>query len=234
MKLRSLIILLQLAVFAASAQEIVRPRLKSSMLAGSKNLRNELHIADALKKVQYKNRYFTLIQFSQIPDVPTRQALAKEGIVLYDYIPDNTFLAEVSDRITPFQLKKNIISGVFTIDPQNKIAEKLKRQLQQPTPDPDKLIAVSFYGNIDRNTAITELKQAGAQIADSKIQPLHVVFIQAPAHVVQKIAALPFVAYISSQQIKNVPINYYDRGVHSIEHLYSPSGRNLQGANVTM
>jgi hypothetical protein len=235
MKYRFLIILLQFAVFAATAQEIVRPvRLKSGMLAGSKNLRNELHIADALRKVQYKNQYFTLIQFSQIPDVPTRQALAKEGIVLYDYIPDNTFLAEVSDRITPFQLKKNNISGVFTIDPQNKIAEKLKRQLQQPTPDPDKLIAVSFYGNIDRNTAITELKQAGAQIADSKIQPPHVIFIKAPAHVVQRIAALPFVAYISSQQIKNVPINYNDRGAHSVNHLQAATGRNLQGTNVTL
>ena len=52
--------------------------------------------------------------------------------------------------------------------------------------------------------------------------------------VIQKIAELPFVTYISEQQLKDIPLNYNDHAAYSIDALNSTSGRNLRGANVTV
>ncbi|OQP47144.1 hypothetical protein A4H97_06445 [Niastella yeongjuensis] len=214
-------------------QEIIRPvQLKSGPLTWNKNLRNDLHLTDSLTRHHFRNRYYALIQFNKLPNEEQRKSLAQEGVLLYTYIPDNTYLAEITDRITPGQLKKEIISGVFTLEAKTKIAPVLQKQLGEAMRDPDKLIAVNFYGNVDKATVITELKQSGAQIIETKIQPPHVVFISATNEVVQKIAALPFVAYIGSQQMKPVALNYRNRPAHGAGVLGTVAGRNLQGSGV--
>lgn len=230
-----LFISLHLFAITISAQEITRPvRLKTGILTKSNNLRNQSHLIDSLKKNHYKSRFYTLIQFNKLPDAKERQALSQEGIVLYDYIPDNAYLAEVNDQIALNKLKKSNITGLFTLHATTKISPDIVQQFQQTVRNPDELIAVSFYGNIDKATVIAELKKAGAQIIETDIQPSHAVFIDASATVIQKIAALPFVSYISSQYMKMEPLNYRNRGAHSVNTLSAVAGRNLQGKNVTV
>ncbi|AEV98879.1 hypothetical protein A4D02_10030 [Niastella koreensis] len=231
-----LILFLHLSVTFVSAQAPIRPiKLKNGILTNTNNLRNHAHLIDSLKKFQYKNRFYTLIQFNKLPDAAGRKALSQLGINLFYYIPDNTYLAEISDGINLNQLKKNNnITGVLALHASAKISPALIQQMQQPVHDPDKLIAVSFYGNINKATVIDELKQAGAQIIETTIQPTHSVFIDASFKVIQKIATLPFVAYISSQSVKPVPLNYRNRATHAVNVLGAFSGRNLQGRNVTI
>ncbi|MCS3797222.1 S8 family serine peptidase [Niastella sp. OAS944] len=235
MKTCLLFITLHLFLLSALAQEITRPvQLKSGILAKSKDLRNQFHLTDSLKKFHFKNRFYTLIQFKELPGATERRALAQDGIVLYDYIPDNTFLAEINDNIGLSRLKKSNISGIYTLHTTAKIAPDLVQELKHAARDADKAIAVSFYGNIDKAGAIAEFKKAGAQIIETAIEPARVVFIDASAAVVQKIAALPFVSYISSQYLKTTPLNYRNRGAHAVNPLSAPAGRNLQGTNVTV
>jgi hypothetical protein len=235
MKHYLLFVFLYLLTISISAQEVIRPvRLKNGILTKSGNLRNQSHLIDSLKKFNYKNRFYTLIQFNKLPDAKERQALLQDGILLYDYIPDNTYLAEVNDQIVLNRLKKSNITGLFTLHATTKISPDLVQQLQQPVRDPDKLIAVSFYGNIDKATVVAELKKAGAQIIEKGLQPSHAVFIDAPVAVIQKIAGLPFVSYISSQNFKMESLNYKNRGAHAVNTLSAIAGRNLQGKNVTV
>lgn len=235
MKSCLLFLFLHLFLLSVSAQENIQSvRLKSGILAKSKNLRNQFHLIDSLKKFHFKNRFYTLIQFNKLPDATERLALSQDGIILYDYIPDNTFLAEINDKIAVSRLKKSNIGGIYPLHTTAKIAPDLVRELMQAARDADKLIAVSFYGNIDKAGIITELKKAGAKIIETAIQPAHVVFIDASAAVVQKIAALPFISYISSQNLKTTPLNYRGRGAHAVSVLSAPAGRNLQGTNVTV
>src|SRR4051812_10877260 len=117
-------------IMKGAAQEIVRPvQLKSGTLSKTKNLRDNLHLTDSLFKYRFKNKYYTLIQFSKLPDAAERQALAQEGILLYDYIPNNTFLAEITGQLAPGQLKKNTIAGVYPLEAKTKIAPSLEKQL---------------------------------------------------------------------------------------------------------
>lgn len=235
MKISFLFIFLHLFLLSVSAQDNTQPvRLKSGTLAKSKNLRNQFYLIDSLKKFHFKSQYYTLIQFNTLPDSIERQTLLHDGIVLYDYIPDNTFLAEINDKIAVSQLKKSNIGGIYTLHTNAKISPDLVQELKQAAPDPDNLIAVSFYGNIDKATVISELKKVGAQIKETDIQPEQVVFIDASIAVVQKIAALPFVSYISNQNFKIIPLDYRNRGAHAVNSLSALAGRNLKGANVTV
>jgi hypothetical protein len=235
MKYWILFIAIYLFFLPVSAQEVtLSVRLKSGILAKSKNLRNQFHLIDSLKKFHFKNRFFTLIQFNDLPDESERLALSQDGIILYDYIPDNSFLAEVNDKVAPGQLKKNNIAGIYTLHATAKISSDLVQELKQATRDPDEWIAVSFYGSIDKTSAIAEFKKAGAQIIETAIQPSNAVFIDASAAVIQKIAALPFVSYISSQNLKLTPLDYRNRGAHAVNALSALAGRNLQGVDVTV
>ncbi|HEY8898163.1 MAG TPA: peptidase S8, partial [Niastella sp.] len=225
MKYPLLVTLSIFTLFRSFAQETLRPvQLKSGPIPGIKDLRNDIHLTDSLLKYRFRNRYYTMIQFTQLPGEAEKQALAREGITLYDYIPGNAFMAEINGSFNPALLKRNTIAGIYTLNAASKLAPALVQQLNASMADPDKLIAVSFYGNIDKAAATVELKQAGAQIAETKIQPSHVIFIKATAAVVQKIAALPFVTYISSQQMKPVPLNYNNRATHGIDFLSASAG----------
>ncbi|OQP64137.1 hypothetical protein A3860_22285 [Niastella vici] len=233
MKQWTLFIPLYLIALSISAQEINKPvRLKTGTLSASMNLRPQLHLIDSLKKFHYRNRYYTLIQFDKLPNETERKALLQDGIELYDYIADNSYLAEINDQIALTRLTKSNIRGYYTLHANAKIETGLVQQLQQPVHDADNLIAVSYYGSIDKATAIAELQKAGAQIIETAIQPAQVVFIDASMAVVQKIAALPFVSYINSLYMKATPLNYKNRGAHAVNALSMPLGRNLQGNNV--
>lgn len=235
MKYWYLFIPLHLIALSICAQEISKPvRLKTGVLPASMNLRSQVHLIDSLKKFHYRNRFYTLIQFDKLPTETERKTLLQDGIVLYNYIAGNSYLAEINDQITLSRLTKSNISGYYTLHANAKIAIELVQQLQQQVHDADKLIAVSYYGNIDNATVIAELQKAGAQVIETAIKPEQVVFIDASAAAVQKIAALPFVSYISSQYMKTVPLNYKNRGAHAVNSLGMPSGRNLQGNNVVI
>ncbi|MFL5747044.1 MAG: S8 family serine peptidase, partial [Niastella sp.] len=231
-----LILFLHLSVTFVSAQTTILPiKLKNGTLTNSNNLRNHAHLSDSLKKFQYKNRFYTLIQFNKLPDAAGRKALSQQGINLFHYIPDNTYLAEINGSINLNQLKKNNnITGLLPLHASAKISPALIQQLQQPAHDPDKLIAVSFYGTLDKATVIDELKKAGATIIETALKPSQVVFIDATYAIVLKIAMLPFVANISSQPVKAVPLNYGNRAAHAVNALGALLGRNLQGKNVTI
>ena len=235
MKLRCLLSICLFIAFSSTAQELQKPvRLKTGTLTRANNIQRERNMTAALRPVQYKNSYYTLIQFNKLPGKQQRQQLEKEGIVLFTYIPENTYLAEVKASVAPLSLKRNMISGVFALEPSSKIAAGVPEKLSTSATDPNSVIAVHFFGSIDKATVMAELTAAGAQVANTKIQPANVVFVNAKEPAVQKIARLPFVAYISSQYLKDVPVNYNNHGAHSVNALSSTVGRNLQGQNTTI
>jgi Subtilase family/Secretion system C-terminal sorting domain len=234
MKQRYLLILCQLLAITLCAQENNRNiHLKTGEFRKGKNLQNDLLFNESLPRIHYRNNYYSLIQFSNIPGKQEKQLLINAGIRFFGYLPDNTFLVEVPDNITPTALKRYNVTGVYALEPEQKISPKLTASSIQSA-DPDDYIAVCFVGTIDKATVEKELRKAGAQIATTKIQPTHAVFIHASAAILTKIAALPFVAFISSQRLKAVNLNYVNRGSHGVQAIAATSGRHLTGRGVVV
>lgn len=132
-----------------------------------KNLIDENQGSEKLRKLQYNNKQYLLIQFDRIPGNAEKQAMAGEGIKLFDYLPGDAYMAELPANISPATLKKYKASGVFSMEPGDKISPKLNT----PVSDPDKYVAVTFFGDIARTSVIAALKEAGAKLPIQKFSP---------------------------------------------------------------
>lgn len=206
---------------------------KNGFIDKNKNLLRKKIGTLAFKDIRYNRKYFTLIQFEKTLTIDEKTALRSRGVYLSDYLPGNAFLAEISDSSILDELKNYHATGVYSLPLQFKISRNLGID-GNPESDSRSTIAVSFFGTIDKSTVAEELQRAGATILSTKIQPAHVVFVNASPNAIRKIARLPFVSYISKQSLEDVPLNYNNRAIHGLDALSSFPGRNLQGKNVTV
>lgn len=218
----------------ALAQKTQPLRLKNGFLNTGRNLLNKKTGRESFRELLFQKKYYALVRFDKLPGIAEKKELASRGIALFDFIPGNAFMAEISDS-TAFRFMKNQkINAVYALPPSLKISEKLLQNEDQFAKAGEVLIAVSFFGTTDKAMLAKELEQAGAQVVSTKIQPAHTIFIRAPQQVIQKIALIPPVTYISSQRLKDVPLNYNNRAIHALDALSAGSGRNLQGKNVVI
>ena len=190
---------------------------------------------DSLRNALYKQRYYVLVQFDQLPDSVKRSELAGLGIRLFDYLPDRAYLAEVRDSIPTGEMGRYAISSISKLPSGYKIARRLQEHMEEDLRDPDKVIAVSWFGSQPVEEIRQEITAAGAVVVPEKIQPPRVLFVHASnAATVNRLAALPFISYLASQPMKPRPLNYNNRAAHGADALGASSGRNLQGDGVVV
>lgn len=190
----------------------------------------------SLEKALYGNRYYAMLQFAELPSSQMRQQLKSAGIELGDYIPGNVYLASIpagfdfSNGAAYKMVSVNVLPASYKIDPQ---VQQAWGSIGSKTAD--KLVAITFNTAVGKQAAADAIQKAGAFIVPQKMDPANVIFISPAANtVINAIAALPFVNYISVQQLNPTPINYNDVASHAISSIQSVVGRNLQGKNVSV
>ena len=219
----------------ALAQKIPgRIYFKNGTAIGENNLLNRKPSGHAFQSIQFEKKIYVLLRFDRIPVSEIRNALKTKGVDLADYLPDNAFLAEMPEDFEPAELKRLHVTGIFPIDKTVKISRALQMQQDAPLLGSDEVIAVSYFGSIDKSLVRQALEKIGAKIIINKIQPNHAFFISANLSMIHKIAALPFISYISKQSLQLVPLNNNNRAIHGVDAVSASSGRNLQGKNVTI
>ena len=207
--------------------------LRGGVLKGSANVSSSTLTVDTFRTVHYKKNYYTILQFDKLPGTEDKAALTALGYRLYDYLPNNAYLAEVPEDFTTEDLKRYAVSGAYPMPANFKIAASLLGD-DAPALTTGQLIGVSFFGSLTREEVQKELEAAGASIVSTKIQPSHTLFINAGTAAIQKIAALPFISYVGIQPMKDLPLNYNNRAAHGVDAVATSSGRNLQGDGVTL
>ena len=207
---------------------------KNGIFKGAANITHRTLTKDSLRTVHFRKNYYTLLQFDKLPGTAEKQELAAKGIRLFDYIPGDAFLAEVPEDFSQEDLAGYAVSGAYSLPATFKMSRELLQADNINVNDPDRLIAVSFFGSIAIADIRKELEQAGAAIVATKIQPPRTLFIRAGKMVLQRIAAMPFVSYLAPQPMKDIPLNYNNRAAHGLDALNAPSGRNLQGDGVVI
>ena len=173
------------------------------------------------------------MQFDQLPGEEEKKMLASRGVRLFDYLHANAFTAEIADSSSLHEISNFHVVAVFAQIPDSKISQKIFPGFLE-TLDKSDLIAISYFGTMEKSVVAAELARTGAQIVQTKIQPRHVVFVKCSYPVIQKIAQLPFVAYIGKQSSQVVELNYNNRAIHAVDAVSASSGRNLQGTNVAI
>src|ERR1051325_2586066 len=111
-----LLLLLNCAAIATYAQPHLttqKPiRLKTGLLTPANNLQKESADGEVMKPLRFKENYYTLIQFNKVPTADEKKQLAQNGILLFDYLPDNAYLAQVKSTVAPANLSKYNVTGV--------------------------------------------------------------------------------------------------------------------------
>lgn len=225
-----------LGVFSVNAQQ--QPggvRFKGGIYRTQRNFGVMRIERDSLRNVLYKQRYYVLVQFDQLPDSVKKTELAGLGIRLFDYLPDRAYLAEVRDSIPTGELGRYAISGISPMPSEYKIGRHLQEHMEEDLQNRDKVIAVCWFGSQPENEIRQEIAAAGAVIVPEKIQPRHIIFVRASsAAIVNKLAALPFVSYLASQPMKPRALNFNNRAAHGADALGVPWARNLQGDGIVV
>ncbi|MFI5152189.1 MAG: S8 family serine peptidase [Chitinophagales bacterium] len=207
--------------------------LKNGRAATDINLLRKKISAKSLQSIRFQNKYYVLLQFDELPAEVEKKILANRGVHLFDYLHANAFTAEIGDSSFFHEVSNFRVIGLYAQTPDSKISQRIFPGFLESSEKND-LIAVSFFGTLDKSAVAAELVRAGAQIVQTKIQPTHVVFIKSSYPVIQKISHLPFVAYIGKQSSQLVALNYNNRAIHAVDVVSASSGRNLQGTHVAI
>jgi hypothetical protein len=229
---------LVMLVSAISAQPVApnRPgvvRLKNGIINVRHNIADGSLRRDSLQIARFKKHYYVLAQFDRVPDTNLRAGMTRAGIRLFDYVSDKAWLVELGDSFSIAQLKQFSIGGLVPLPASAKISRRLREHADEDLQDPDKAIAVGYFGTLAADQVRQEITATGAVIAQVKLQPPHVFFVRAAnIAILQRLAALPFISFVTSQPLKPRTLNYNNRAVHGPDAL--AASRNLYGDGVVV
>jgi hypothetical protein len=208
-------------------------RFKEGVFRVEKNVATGQLQKESFRSVQYKDRYYTIIQFDRLPNSAQKKELADIGVQLFDYISNHAYLAEIKDNFSTAELRRYSVTGISPMPGTLKIAGSPGQNPDNFLHATDRLIAVNWFGKLDPGEIRQALATAGAVIVPTKIQPPHTIFIQAATTaILQKVAGLPFVSYVASQPMTPQALNYNNRAAHGADALNAPGGRYLRGDGV--
>ncbi len=198
-----------------------------NFITGNNILRQSFNPA-GLQSSFFKNNYYVLVQFSKLPSLQQQQDLRMAGLSLETYLPGKAYQATIKSSFDISQAGRYGIISINTIPVLYKIDRPVVDQTEQ------QLIAVTYYNGADKEDVIAELQSMGAVIVQTKYTETNAVFVQVGGEKINEIAALPFVSFISKQDLVDKPLNYKSIGKHAVTSLLSPSGKNLSGKGVTV
>ncbi|GGA86932.1 S8 family serine peptidase [Puia dinghuensis] len=208
---------------------------RNGLLKAQRNIANGTLRRDSLRAAHFNGQYYVLVQFDLLPDSLHRAEMAGAGVRLFDYVADRTYLAEVRESFATDELKRYAVSGIFRLPSAFKISQRLRDNLQEYLHDPDKLVAVGYFGNIPIEEVHKGITATGAVIEPAKLKPPRVLFVRVPdATVLQRLSDLPYVSFLASQPMKPRILNYNNRGAHGADALGATSGRHLLGDGVVV
>jgi hypothetical protein len=241
--LKALLFFALLAFFVPSILAQQRPvreqpgfvHLKNGVIPIRRNIADASLRKDSLRSAHFQRHYYVLAQFDSLPDSSRRVAMAAEGLHLYDYISDRTYLAELQDSFDLQNLKRYEVGGVFRLPARSKLSTALQNEPTEEIHRMDKLIAIGYFGTTPESEIRQGLTAAGAILQTVKFQPPRVFFARvADTATLRRLAALPYVSYLASQPITPKPLNYNNRAAQGADGLAASSGLRLYGDGVVV
>ncbi len=203
---------------------------------------NTIHLAaDAAKWIDSiskqptaKNPLPVMLHFTTLPTAAQRKIMEQNGILLQDYIPDNTYSALLQPRIDKATITSLPIYSIINIKPEWKADDRLWQSLNTKTGATD--ILVSFFKNIDDKSIKQFVTEMGGQLHTGPMERYSYYKITIASAKVQALAQWYGVRYISPSA-PMVPLDLQSRpavtgNVSGSAIAYG--GYNLQGDGMTI
>ena len=234
-----LLLMLQLFAFFSFSQKLPSIFLKSGKLSVAPNI-SASTLEAFNKKLAINRSAFVLIQFDRIPSEEQKKELAREGIQLLDYIPDNTYTATVKNNVRELRLRKANAQVLYEPLPQQKMEPLLAAGLW-PSYAVKVNGTVDLWLNFPRSFAAEQvrgaLKELGVLILSSDLAGYGVLVVRANAKDIFRLAEQPYVAYLSTIPPPDRTLNRNSRSLSHANVLnaaVSDGGKGLNGEGVTV
>jgi hypothetical protein len=181
---------------------------------------------------------FRIIQFNVIPNRAKREALAENGITLYDYIPNMAYYASISPNANIELLVEMNARAVAEIQ----LAQKLDFDLYtQDYPEhalrPGNRIEllIHYFTSIDNTQLITNLANEDIHFMEHGYMPGYML-VSAPVDKIDLIAAIPYIQFIEPIHPPSEPENDTGRTLHRSSNIASDHffGRKYDGTGVNV
>src|ERR1700749_764806 len=149
--------------FCAVAQTGEKPVqfLQGNFTTNSNVATQQFKIAD-IQSSLFKDKYFVLIQFAELPSVAIRKQLKGLGVELETYLSGDAYLASIKSKFD-FSLAGHFdIISINALPANYKIDPSVKNTASSFDKEDAGAIGVSFYASFDKATVIKELQALGA------------------------------------------------------------------------
>jgi len=219
---------------ALRAQEKAAPHniyLAGRTIKAGNNARQWL---DSVRTMQLKEPVQVLLHFSKLPTEQEKQILAQNGVIIKDYVPDNTYTAIVQPGVQPDIAIATPVYSIVNVAAEWKGCEYLWRQVRDKHGDIE--VLVSFYPGIDIAAIKEFIGNAGGQIVPGRMEHYGSFKVTIAADRVKKLAAWYGVRNISHAALP-VPLDIQSRASVKGNISNAPpamGGYNLQGDSVTV
>lgn len=209
--------------------------LNSGKFVPAKNSGAISKASAVLTNSRFSNKHFVVLQFVNLPTTNEKAVLKTAGIVLGDYLPNNAFIAIISQNFDADVLHSNNIRSVIQLSPAQKTVPQLMKG-NFPAH------AVKAVGTVDL-TVTTYAKLSIADL-DATFKTLAVKVIEdmpmfrsftlrIPQQNVQQLIAQPFVQWVEPIDPPNVLENLPGRSMHRVNVL-NEGVRNLKGTGINI
>lgn len=216
---------------AVNGQQTVK--LKSGIFNTAVSLKAPLNAPQEFNSVLFKGKYYLWIQFSHLPGTAMLQFLKNEGVDIYGYLPEKTYVAAIPVNFNYSKLQMAGINGIILPPVSSKIDPQVSAKLES-TAEED--IQISFISAISKTELTQLLRDAFPSISLYKPSGSNTIRLVLPGTDIIKLASHPLVHYIevgsampaldneeatSNHRINMLrnengigPWNYTGRGVH--------------------
>ncbi len=168
---------------------------------------------------KFQESYFVLVHFKVIPTTQQKNSLSDLGVSLRDYLPENSFLAELEANTNLDRLVEFGIDGIYWVRPEFKMSYQI---LQEDYPEHalngDRLkMVVQNHPIEDLNMKSVFAEFQAVLIKSYSYSQLNT--IEIPIHEIQNLAKLPFIKYMEIIAPDPVPEDLVGETNHRMNYI---------------
>lgn len=179
--------------------------------------------------------YYRVIQFNSLPDESTKSRMQKEGLLLMDYLPKNSFITAIPYRYNRTGLTSFGVRSVVTLLPVQKISRYILGAFpefcrnQKGYAD----ITLQYHANIQNTRALNLASTFGKVLATRPEN--HVIDLRIPENSLYLLATQDWLLYVSAIAAPSQPEDTKGRSLHRSNVIDSEfaTGRHYDGSGVT-
>ena len=229
------LLLLPLLLFSfiyVNGQEQYQILLKGGNILPEENVRTFAQQHQIKASETYGDHFYQLLQFSELPNEEAHQLIAQKGIHLLEYLPHLTYIAAIP---TDLDLEVLIDLKVRTVLP---LSKELKTDISliggefgEWAKHKNKIgVSLKFHKNLTERELEPQFVADGIELIESNGLNNYII-----AHIhpndIDKIANLPYVAYLALEAEPGNPEDVEGRSLHRANAIDTnfPSGRNYSG-----